>query len=1267
MANEAVEGNDAERVLSCLADGTIQGVEAFFRGLSFRTDVVPRPVEFEELPESARAAITGEAALVAEVPDPAVPFRVFAIPVSAQRVRTSVRSLLTAFYRKVPQGNNLFVVRPDGEREPLLVYPERILDPRDPTRVRLLLRRLELHPREPYRTELDVVREMRLRPNESAAQYARRLAAAMSCERVTEAFYRDFQRVFEQIKGVVTYEQHHRGLVPAFVHILLNRLMFLYFIERKGYLLGPDGGPSRHFVREVWRAYRDARKTGHAGPDTFYDAFLKPIFFEAFNRKFDRRPEYLARFPDWLVRALASAPYLNGGLFSEREVDRASIAVPDQAFSWLFDFLPDGATPGLFERYHFTIVETSRLDEEVAVDPEVIGRVYESLVNRLTERDTATEAGVFYTPRTEIDLMGRLALTEALARRLNASKDKRRILTEFVFALDEDEARRASERVTRADLWPDLDKALRTIRVLDPACGSGSFLVGMLLILDELEARCDQALHGGSERPYNRRKRIIAEQLYGVDCLEWAVRVAELRLWLQLVVETPLQPEELTLDPLLPNLDFKVRVGDSLIQTIGPVDVTNLELRSDRLSSAMRGRISVFAGRKKRHCYGRSDAPTAQNIRQEENHLFAEILMDLEMATRQRLKEVQSQIAGGGANPRLIATLPPSEAEAREVARLREERARLEEELRQILAAREAFQMGEPLPFVPDISFAEVAQAGGFDLIIGNPPYVRQEQVADPLGRFERDEYLRRIRDAVQKAWPQAQGVHALGGRNDYLVYFYLLTLRRLARTGAFCFITSNAWLDVDYGKDLQEFLLRHAHLRMVVDNRARRSFARADVNTVITLISRVSRSPLARDEARSRAVRFVAFRRPFEEVESAVVVEEIEEAQGRLVRPEFRVVVKDQDSLLDEGLGDRKYEGGKWGGRYLRAPDIYFTILEKGKGKLVRLGEIAEVRRGITTGANEFFYLEPVGRSVAEVARIEDPMTPVRVRNGAGWEGEIEAAWLKPVIKSPREIKTIRVRLEDLRYLIFMKPEKVKGVVELGENFYFQPPYPFASIYISWGAGEGYPQRATCAHRWPWWDLGTWGEPSFFWPDAYNHRFLIPESERGIHGDKRFFILYVTDQNRTVVGAWLNASITPLFIELEGISNLGEGVIYTNVYWLKTLRIAPRLADDPLRRATDALRQLGSRPLRSIFEELGFPLCRSRGCNDPEHPYEHVHPESLTLDQVQRASPDRFELDRVVFDVLGLDDSERREVYRAVADLVKTRLAKARSTRRSA
>jgi len=92
------------------------------------------------------------------------------------------------------------------------------------------------------------------------------------------------------------------------------------------------------------------------------------------------------------------------------------------------------------------------------------------------------------------------------------------------------------------------------------------------------------------------------------------------------------------------------------------------------------------------------------------------------------------------------------------------------------------------------------------------------------------------------------------------------------------------------------------------------------------------------------------------------------------------------------------------------------------------------------------------------------------------------------------------------------------------------------------------------------------------------------------------------------------------------------------------------------------AFERLASREVRSIFEELGFALCRERRCSHPEHPYEHVRPEALTLEQVQRASPDRFELDRVVFDVLGLTDGERLEVYRAVAQLVKDRLVKAMS-----
>jgi hypothetical protein len=139
----------------------------------------------------------------------------------------------------------------------------------------------------------------------------------------------------------------------------------------------------------------------------------------------------------------------------------------------------------------------------------------------------------------------------------------------------------------------------------------------------------------------------------------------------------------------------------------------------------------------------------------------------------------------------------------------------------------------------------------------------------------------------------------------------------------------------------------------------------------------------------------------------------------------------------------------------------------------LVRLGDIAEVRRGFTTGANEFFYLEPVGTTVAELFRAgaQQPSQPtVRVRNSAGWQGELETAWLRPVIKSPRELKTLRVRLEDLRYLVFMPPDDVRQ--RLHDTAYIQQRYPKAYAYIQWGERQGYQHNPTCAARDVWWVL---------------------------------------------------------------------------------------------------------------------------------------------------------------------------------------------------
>ncbi len=1089
------------------------GTRGFFQALGYPT-IDPLPVDLADMPQSVREALRSVYQVV-QVGETA-PFRVYHVELAHSGIRrTDIRRFLEAHYRRFPQGENLFVFTPAQTTEDLaFVSPQRLLDPRDPTKIRLWLRILQVRRDRPYRTDLEVLDRIRADGLRDPQAIWERQREAFSIQRVTEQFFRDYSKVFGRIQSVLqaTHRDNGPDWARDYAHQLLNRIMFLYFIARKGWLIGADGQPDRDFMRHFWEAYR---QTG--AKDAFHQDWLDVLFFEAFNNRWQNRAEYLRRFPQWLVTSLSQAPYLNGGLYTRRPGldDALKHPLPDDLFALLFDEWTDGTFPGLFERYNFTVVESGRFDEEVAVDPEMLGMVYERLVNVTFEsggEDLRGTAGIFYTPRTEIDLMGRLALVDWLRNHLG--QDHTALLYRWVFAFSEEEKQEADRAITEAGLWESLHDQVRRVRVCDPACGSGSFLVGMLLILDDLQARCSQAL-GESETPYERRKRILQDQLYGVDVMEWAVRVAELRLWLQLVVETQLQWWERKAHPLLPNLSLKLRPGDSLLQTLGDLDLSPFRRGELSIPARLKGRLTQLKGKKRRFFQGEDSGLTEEHLRKEEQDLFRDILDHRICELEKALAGRRGQLQGLAAQPTLPG-MPASPASAGERERLETEIRELEEQRERYQKARDALRPDLPPPFVWDMAFVEIFEDEnpGFDIVIGNPPYVRQERIRDYLGRFERAEYLNRLNESLRAIYPGFMGrTRRISGRADYYLYFYLHALSLLAEQGAFCFITSNSWLDVDFGKDLQEFFLRFGHLKMVIDNRAKRSFAQADVNTVIVLAGPPERRrPLSEAEMKRRPVRFVAFRVPFEEAMSPVVFSEIEDeslyeslAGFRVLRrPEFRALLHDQWALYQEGLAEpeedesdaetsrptrrrggaaralsgmdlRPYAGNKWGGKYLRAPDIFFTILEKGRvgatGRsplLVRLGDIAEVRRGFTTGANEFFYLEPVGRTVKEVVELreKDPRAPVQVKNGAGWEGEIEAAWLRPVIKSPREIKTLRVRLEDLRYLVLMKPDDIRGIGEADGFVFFEPDYPLASDYICWGAEQGYHLRPTCASR---------------------------------------------------------------------------------------------------------------------------------------------------------------------------------------------------------
>jgi hypothetical protein len=1015
--------------------------------------------------------------------------------------------------------------------------------------------------------------------------------------------------------------------------------MFLYFIQRKGWL-----GDNPHFLRHFWESYK---RSGQPR-DSFFSQWLRVLFFEAFNNKFHGGHRH---FPEDIRRVLQLAPFLNGGLFRENQLDTAyAVNPPDEFFEQLFDHF-NGSTPGFFERYNFTIAESTPFDVEVAVDPEMIGKVYESLVNitfegwteedegltgedeELTEEDLRRKAGIFYTPRVEIDLMCRLALVDALSNRLGA--EFRPLLYDVVFATDPDEKESADAALTAHNLWSRFNDALRSLTICDPACGSGSFLVGMLLVLDDLQARANQQL-GIEETPYERRRRIIGNQLYGVDVMDWAVHVAELRLWLQLVVETDLKPDELKSRPLLPNLSFKVRQGDSLVQEIAGINL-GLHRQHLEIPAQLKGKLTQLKG-KKLHFYQGKEHITEAALKHEELQLFREILQHKIHSLHNEIAMLNREIAHLGSQTELpgMATAPNSRTPRAREAELHAKLEEKQDDLARFQDALNALKTVQDVPFVWDIAFVEIFEgdSGGFDIVIGNPPYVRQEKIAPPLEREENytpDEWRRRkaaykkkLQHSVAAAWPRffqykpgSDTFRKPDGKSDLYIYFYFHALSLLNPQGSFCFITSNSWLDVGYGAELQEFLLRHSHVKLVLDNEVKRSFARADVNTVIVLLAPPDDR---REDGLSKTARFVMFKKPFEEVARAEVFKAIEAVTERQSTPDYRVTARLQRELLEEGLETdaddvgatprgcpqppvvaqptprgraqsgkaqgsaptgkshapliktARYIGNKWGGKYLRAPDIFFTILEKGKGKLVRLGDIAEVRRGFTTGANDFFYLEPTGKPA--------PAGYLHVRNGAGWEGEIEEEFLKPVIKSPRECRSILIKPEDLRYKIFMchrDKSELKGTAALE--------------YIRWGEAQGYHERPSCKGRPRWWDVGVREFPNIVWVKSVNesHRqALIPFD--ALVDQRLYEITYKDSFNLNLI---LNSTITILMKELSGRVNLGEGVLDTAVYEANNILIL----------TPSWLATIGREHLQDVFDVMKKRHTSSPRRNPPTRP----------------------------------------------------------------
>lgn len=1191
LEDSSMPASTAEQIHALLKRIPDQGLDAvkslFCTELNY--DYTNAPLSHRDWPDGARNALAEPPVLLAQHASDGGAFDVIYARLGAdQRGRgsplsiTAERLVVNQMLKNHPYA--LFVFSDAEQRHWHLVNVRYDTD----TRKRRIFRRIAIGPHERLRTAAERVAMLDIAsmPKDwfglSPLAIQRRHDEAFNVEAVTDEFFKGYQRVFRQLQQDLYQQTQDARWAHDFALQFLNRLMFLYYVQRKHWL-----GDDPDFIANFWRAYQNAS----APKDTFVSDWLNVLFFEAFNNKFQAGRSDRQYLPPDIRYALAMAPYLNGGLFERNRLDDAySPLITDDQFRDIFTFM---------EGYNFTISEDTPLDQEVAVDPEMIGKVYESLVNVSEEVDERGQAGIFYTPQVEIDLMCRLALVDYLANHLGA--ECRPLLYETVFAFEPQEKEEADAHVAERNLWPRLNDLLRSVTVVDPACGSGSFLVGMLYVLDDLLARAGRQL-GTEETPYERKKRIIRDSLYGVDIMDWAVHVAELRLWLQLVIDTDLAPAELKFRPLLPNLSFKIRPGDSLVQQIGAI---NLAVRkgSQTIPPVLQGKLTRLKAEKLKFYNGEPDREyrSEEALRHAELQIFREILEARLKAIADRISQIED-----GLKPQtnLFGEIQSPQMRLDRV-QLEQERDRLLLEEKQVSAAREALETIRDIPFVWDIAFVEVfeGERRGFDIVIGNPPYVRQERIRDPrqspeeVTAEQKKAYKEKLMRSVYAAWPRTFGwgkerlAWTLDAKSDLYIYFYFHGLSLLNDKGAFCFITSNSWLDVGYGRDLQEFLLTRGQVRLVIDNQARRSFAQADVNTVIVLLGAPQDSPSPRDESLNHTARFVMLTVPFEDVLNPVVWLEVDEAKARRATPEYRVHPAKQSALRAAGMDPEKkaYAGDKWGGKYLRAPDIYWVILEKGKGKLVRLGDIAEVRRGFTTGANEFFYLDEA-----------------RIRQ---WG--IEEEFLRPVVKSPRDYYSITIPQEPIWYLLWCQAPKnaLKGKNVLA--------------YLEWGEQQGYNKRPSCAGRNPWYAVHGPTSPAMLWPSSFFERYICYECPLGFVADKVFYT--ISGQNLPpATRAFLNSSVAALLVEVEGYQ-LNHGGIFVTAEWLANMPVL-NAGDPALHCAYDALTR------REVL---------------------------LYENEVRQSS--RIALDAAVLKAIGLPESDLPNLYETVGHYIRSRITKAR------
>ena len=644
-------------------------------------------------------------------------------------------------------------------------------------------------PGTPHRTPVDRFLELQSSRDDGKPVSFESMQKAFSVEALSDQFFNDYKEHYEDFVSYVTGKRFirqsgkwvetvvgrpHRTLYSTFgrddkrvrdyVKKLLGRLVFLHFLQKKGWL-GASAGTwvdgDRAFLLHLFE------KASPEQRDDFLDGVLENLFFGALNTDRTASGDFFSTG----VRGVGKCriPYLNGGLFERDELDRLRVKFPEEFFERLLRF---------FAEYNFTIDENDPDEAEVGIDPEMLGRIFENLL------EDNKDKGAFYTPKEIVGYMCRQSLLAYLSE--GATEADRSVIADFIETRD---AAPISPALART-----LDARLRDVKICDPAIGSGAFPMGLLRLLCDLRT---QLAKEGAEAPVADIKRsVIENNVYGVDIEKGAVDIARLRFWLSLVVDED-EPSP------LPNLDFKIMQGNSLVESWRGQDLSRLAEQKKKSSPKKGAKDAAWS----------LSAPAFQLT------LF-ENAADIH---RNRLRDLLGEWY--------------SCSDHHERARLRADIRTVAEE--QIQTIWPDFSFGDLDPsansdfFLWHVWFSEVFDHGGFDIVIGNPPYISAPtQIAHPVLAAQREVIAKSNRyPLLFEKW-------------DLYLAFIELGMRHLLRKdGNLAMIVPYSLTTQKYARKFREAAVADWTLTELSDLRGVKVFQNATVTNCIPFVQKSKRS----------------------------------------------------------------------------------------------------------------------------------------------------------------------------------------------------------------------------------------------------------------------------------------------------------------------------------------------------------------------------------------------------------------------------------------